>query len=279
MKKLIAVFTAVIMLTMIFAGTAFAAVTAGEERAVIAEDISDEEIDKVYKDFGIERGSVKELTVTNQDERAYLEGLVSEKKIGNVAISCVYIKTLEEGEGTNITVMNINWCTEDMYKNALQTAGITDADVIITAPRTVSGTAALTGIYKAYEDITGEKLKEDNKEVAAEELVITGTLAESIGSEQAAELVKQLKEILDKTSQMTDDEVREQIRTIAVNINVTLTDEQVEQLLSLVRSLEKLDIAGLTQTVNSVGNWFTNIGSAISGFFKSIGDWFAGLFG
>ena len=279
MKKLIAVFTAVIMLTMIFAGTAFAAVTAGEERAVIAEDISDEEIDKVYKDFGIERGSVKELTVTNQDERAYLEGLVSEKKIGNVAISCVYIKTLEEGEGTNITVMNINWCTEDMYKNALQTAGITDADVIITAPRTVSGTAALTGIYKAYEDITGEKLKEDNKEAAAEELVITGTLAESIGSEQAAELVKQLKEILDKTSKMTDDEVRDQIRTIAVNINVTLTDEQVEQLLSLVRSLEKLDIAGLTQTVNSVGNWFTNIGSAISGFFKSIGDWFAGLFG
>ena len=279
MKKLIAVFTAVIMLTMIFAGTAFAAVTAGEERAVIAEDISDEEIDKVYKDFGIERGSVKELTVTNQDERAYLEGLVSEKKIGNVAISCVYIKTLEEGEGTNITVMNINWCTEDMYKNALQTAGITDADVIITAPRTVSGTAALTGIYKAYEDITGEKLKEDNKEAAAEELVVTGTLAESIGSEQAAELVKQLKEILDKTSQMTDDEVRDQIRTIAVNINVTLTDEQVEQLLSLVRSLEKLDIAGLTETVNSVGSWFTDIGSAISGFFKSIGDWFAGLFG
>lgn len=279
MKKLIAVFTAVIMLTMIFAGTAFAAVTAGEERAVIAEDISDEEIDKVYKDFGIERGSVKELTVTNQDERAYLEGLVSEKKIGNVAISCVYIKTLEEGEGTNITVMNINWCTEEMYKNALQTAGITDADVIITAPRTVSGTAALTGIYKAYEDITGEKLKEDNKEAAAEELVVTGTLAESIGSEQAAELVKQLKEILDKTSQMTDDEVRDQIRTIAVNINVTLTDEQVEQLLSLVRSLEKLDIAGLTETVNSVGSWFTNIGSAISGFFKSIGDWFAGLFG
>ena len=186
---------------------------------------------------------------------------------------------LEEGEGTNITVMNINWCTEDMYKNALQTAGITDADVIITAPRTVSGTAALTGIYKAYEDITGEKLKEDNKEAAAEELVVTGTLAESIGSEQAAELVKQLKEILDKTSQMTDDEVRDQIRTIAVNINVTLTDEQVEQLLSLVRSLEKLDIAGLTETVNSVGSWFTDIGSAISRFFKSIGDWFAGLFG
>ena len=278
MKKLTAMIIAVLMMTMLFAGTALAAVEADEERAVIAADISDEQIEQVYEDFGIERGSVKEITVTNEDEREYLEGLVSENKIGHVAISCVYIKTLEEGEGTNISVMNINWCTEDMYKNALQTAGITDADVIITAPRTVSGTAALTGIYKAYEDITGEKLKEDNKEAAAEELVITGTLAESIGSDEAAELVRQLKQILDQTASMTDDEVREQILSIAKSINVTLTDEQVEQLLSLVRSLEKLDIAGLTETVNSVGNWFKNIGDAISGFFKSIGEWFAGLF-
>ena len=33
-----------------------------------------------------------------------------------------------------------------MYKNALTTAGITDADVKVTAPFEASGTAALTGI-------------------------------------------------------------------------------------------------------------------------------------
>ena len=277
-KKILSLAMAVCMLLcMLPAGAT--AMEQGDARVTIGADLDAEERTKVYADFGIEPGDAIEITVTNADERAYLEGIAPEKKIGKVALSCTYIVIGEPGSGLQITTKHINWCTSEMYINALTTAGITDAKVIVTAPFDVSGTAALTGIYKAYEDITGEKLKEDNKEAAAEELVVTGTLAESIGSEQAAELVKQLKEILDKTSQMTDDEVRDQIRTIAVNINVTLTDEQVEQLLSLVRSLEKLDIAGLTETVNSVGSWFTNIGSAISGFFKSIGDWFAGLFG
>ena len=61
-------------------------------------------------------------------------------------------------------------------------------------------------------------------------------------------------------------------------INVTLTDEKIQQLIDLVRSLEKLDISGLTDTINSVGDWFKSVGEAISDFFKSIGEWFASLF-
>lgn len=70
----------------------------------------------------------------------------------------MYITILDDGSGLNVSTKNINWCTEQMYKNALTTAGITDADVKVTAPFEVSGTAALTGIYKAYEDITGNSL-------------------------------------------------------------------------------------------------------------------------
>lgn len=254
------------------------AVEADEQRTTIGADLTQEQVAKIYEDFGIEKGSVKEITVTNADERAYLEGLVDERKIGYVALSCTYIKTLKEGEGTDITIMNINWCTEEMYKNALQTAGITDAVVKITAPKPVSGTAALTGIYKAYEDITGKKLNEDAKETAAQELVITGNLAESIGSDEATQLVNELKKILDQTKDMTDEELRQQIVSIAQSINVTLTDEQIQQLIDLVRSLEKLDISGLTDTINSVGDWFKSVGEAISDFFKSIGEWFASLF-
>ena len=277
MKKLTALLLSVILIMAVLVTPAFA-VDADEERTTIGADLTEDQIEKVYNDFGIERGSVEEITVTNADEREYLEGLVNEQKIGYVALSCTYIKTLDEGEGINITIMNINWCTEDMYKNALQTAGITDADVKISAPKPVSGTAALTGIYKAYEDITGEKLDEDAKETAAEELVITGNLAESIGSDEATQLVNELKKILDQTADMTDEELREQIVSIAESINVTLTDEQIQQLIDLVRSLEKLDISGLTDTINSVGEWFQSIGEAISDFFKSVGEWFASLF-
>ncbi len=43
-----------------------------------------------------------------------------------------------------------------MYISALATAGITDARIIVASPFEVSGTAALTGVYKAYEDMTGK---------------------------------------------------------------------------------------------------------------------------
>ncbi len=277
MKKFTACVLAVLLTLTMLMTTAFA-VDAGEERAVIAADLNEEQVAKIYEDFGIEQGSVKQITVTNADERECLEGLVDEKKIGYVALSCVYIKTLEEGAGTDISIMNINWCSAEMYSNALATAGITDADVRISAPKPVSGTAALTGIYLAYEDITGKKLNEDNKEAAAEELVITGSLAETIGSDEAAALVAELKKILDQTASMTDDEVREQIRLIAAELNIELTDEQVEQLLSLIRKLEKLDIAGLTETVNGVGEWFKNFFAGFGDFFKAIGDWLSSLF-
>lgn len=209
------------------------ALDAGLSRVAIGANLDDAQIAQVYADFGLERGSVQEITVTNQDERAYLEGLVSENKIGSVALSCVYITTLEPGSGLSISTKHINWCTEQMYANALTTAGITDARVMVTAPFDVSGTAALTGIYRAYESITGTTLSDLAKTIGAEELVLTGELAEYIGSEEATELINELKKILDQTQNMSDDDVRTEIRKIAEQYNVVISDSQVEQLLTL----------------------------------------------
>ena len=155
MKRIIAVIMTIVCLCSMSGAFAY---EAGEARAVIGANLDQAQVAGVYADFGIERGSVKEIIVTNADEREYLEGLVDEKKIGSVALSCVYIELLEEGSGLSIEANNINWCTEQMYINALTTAGITDAKVIVSAPFAVSGTAALTGVYKAYEDITGKSL-------------------------------------------------------------------------------------------------------------------------
>ena len=232
-------------------GTAFA-YEAGESRVVIGANLDQEQAAKVYEDFGIERGSVKEIIVTNADERRYLEGLIDEKKIGSVALSCVYITLLEEGEGLSIQTNNINWCTQQMYINALTTAGITDAKVIVSAPFAVSGTAALTGVYKAYEDITGQALSGLAKSVGVEELVLTGQLAEYIGSEEAAALINELKNILDITESMSDADVKTEIRKLAEQYNVQVTDTQVEQILKLCRQMEKLDVAELKDKILSI---------------------------
>ena len=154
----------------------------------------------------------------------------------------MYITILDDGSGLNVSTKNINWCTEQMYKNALTTAGITDADVKVTAPFEVSGTAALTGIYKAYEDITGNSLSSLAKMVGAEELIVTGQLAEYIGSDEATALINELKGILDITETMSDADVKKEIKKLADQYNVQVTDGQIEQLLKLCRQLEKLGV-------------------------------------
>ena len=151
MKK----FIAFLLSIFILAGMCSAmALNEGDARAVIGANLTEEQIRQVYETFNIERDSVKELRVTNDEERQYLDGLVDSSLIGTRAISCVYIEILAEGEGLNVSTSNISWCTKEMYVNALVTAGIDDARVIVTAPFAVSGTAA-PPIYKAYEDITG----------------------------------------------------------------------------------------------------------------------------
>ena len=58
----------------------------GEARVAIGANLDSEQIAAVYSDFGIERGVIPEITVTNENERQYLEGLVDDKKIGHKAI-------------------------------------------------------------------------------------------------------------------------------------------------------------------------------------------------
>lgn len=265
------------------------AVDAGEARAVIGANLTEEQIADVYANFGIARGDVTELRVTNADERKYLEGYVDESIIGTNSISCVYIEVLEEGDGLDVTTSNINWCTSQMYVSALATAGITDAKIIVAAPFEVSGTAALTGVYLAYEDITGQELDETAKLVSTQELTLTAELAEQIGSYDSVEIVNELKLLLSETKGMTDDELRAEIVSIASDLGVTLTDTQIDQLISLCRSLEKLDPEQLKEKVESVQNTIAKLGQAkekVTGFIESVKnvwnsvvDFFKNLFG
>jgi uncharacterized protein YpuA (DUF1002 family) len=313
MKKLISILLAVIALFTLCVPAL--AVNEGEARAVVGADLTEDQILNVYGQFGIVRGSVPELKVTNAEERDYLEGLVSESIIGTRSISCIYIKVLGANKGLSVTTNNISWCTEDMYKSALMTAGIYDAEVKVGAPFPVSGTAALTGIYKAYEDITGVKLDADAKSVAADELVITAELAdalesagvdtsnlsedmvaEEIANADAVAIVNELKLILDETKNMTDEQLRAQIVEIAGEYGYTISDEYIDRLISLCRSMEGLSISELTDkveqfksgvakfhdtmdTVHEYADKAATFGQRVANFFRTIGDFCSRIFG
>ena len=242
-------------------------------RTVIGGDLTEEEIASVYQLFGVQRGSVAELRMTNEEERSILNGYVDESIIGTRSISCVYLELLEEGAGLDVTTSNISWCTPEMYMSALATAGVTDAKLIVAAPFAVSGTAALTGVYKAYENITGEKLDDLAKLVSTQELTITGELAEEIGDMDSTSIVNDLKLILNETRHMTDAEIRAQIVAIAGEYSVTLTDKQLDQLITLCRSLEGLDGEALKSRVEQVQSTLKKVSEAktrVVGFVQTV---------
>ena len=204
MKKIISILLALV-LVLSLSTAAFAELN--QSRAVIGADLTEEQVAAVYQNFGVTRGSVIELRVTNQEERQYLEGYVDASVIGTRSISCVYVELLPAGSGMNVSTANISWCTPEMYLSALATAGITDAKIIVAAPFAVSGTAALTGVYKAYEDMTGQKLSELAKAVSTQELTVTGELAEEVGNMDSMSIVNDLKLMLDQTAKMSDEGV------------------------------------------------------------------------
>jgi len=275
-KRFITVITVVCLVLAFLATPALAA--SGDSRVAIGADNTQDQIAEVYKFFRVDRGSVPEIQVTNAEERKYLSGLVPEQKIGDVALSCVFIETRDSG-GIELETYNINYITEEMYKNALATAGITNAKVIVAAYKPVSGTGALTGIYKAYEDITGEVLEETVKSVATEELIVTGDLQAVLG-EASPEFMNELKAKLEQTKNMSDDQIRQLIVDTAAEYDAVLTQEQIEQILGLIKQMNELGVdpetfIKLAQTGENVEGFFSTVGN----FFKGIGDFFSGLFG
>lgn len=281
MKKIVCVVLALCLTASLC--TAFAD-SEHESRAVIGANLTDEQISAIYGVFGVKRGDVKEMTITNADEREYLEGYVDESLIGTKSISCVYIELFNDGDGLDVTTNNITWCKPEMYVNALATAGITDAKVIVAAPFNVSGTAALTGVYKAYEDITGQKLDENAKLVGTQELAVTSDLANEIGSYDSTSIVNDLKGMLNETKDMSDSQLRDEIGKIAKEYKTTLTDKQTDQLVSLCRSMEKMDTGELMQRVDDVKNTVKKMSEAktkavgfiekVKNVITSIGDFF-----
>ena len=218
------------------------ALAEGEVVVSLGADLTQAQRDEMLELFGVKEDEVTIIEVTNEEERNYLEGLVSEKTIGTRAISSCYVKPLEEGEGIIVETHNITWVTREMFANAMVTAGVQNAHVIAGAPFGVSGTAALTGIMKAFEQAEGENLSEEAKKIASEELVTTGELGDKIGKDEAAELIKEIKERVISEQVKDSDDIRRIIIEISGELNINLSHEQIDQIVNLMEKIRNLDL-------------------------------------
>lgn len=206
----------------------------------LGANLTDEQKASMYEYFGADPNEVTTIEVTNADERKYMEGIASEAQIGTRTLSCSYVEPTEKG-GIQVKVANLTYVTSSMIASTLLTSGVENCNVVAACPIAVSGTGALTGIMMAYESATGEELNEDMKETATEELIKTGELAEQVGSEDASELMTEVKNEIINGDIKDEDKIRETIVHVADKIGIELTDAQIEELVSLMSKIANYD--------------------------------------
>lgn len=257
----------------------------------LGADLNGEERAAVLQLLGVTEEDLKKYTVatiTNQDEHDYLDGYLDKSVIGTRALSSVLVEGKKDGNGINVTTRNISYCTTGMYQNALITAGIEDADIVVAGPFKISGTAALVGAIKSYENMTGEQVKQENVDTATNELVITGQLAENVGdSEKAEQLVGVVKSKVVEAQNMSEEEIGEVVDQAASELEINLSAEDRQAIMDLMEKIKglDLDVDSLKEQAKDLYGKIEELGKKLDineekvmGFFDKIIAFFKNLF-
>lgn len=143
-----------------------------------------------------------------------------------------------------------------MIASSLSTSGVTNCEVVAACPFEVSGTGALTGIQMAYETASGEKLDETKKELATEEMVVTGNLADSVGQNDATTVINQAKMQVIADNVQNADDIYNIVVNISNNNNVSLTDDELNTIVSLLTQIaqQNYDYSEMQETLERVND-------------------------
>ncbi|WP_394220029.1 DUF1002 domain-containing protein [Halobacillus trueperi] len=232
---------------------------------------------------------VDEFTVNGQDLANYIGGNPNSNMYSSVKII-----HKDNAEGLNIEIVtpdNITQVTKEMYTNALLTAGVENADVMVASSVKVSGHSALTGIYKAY-DAKGVKLDEERMKVASDELDIATDIAEEEGvdRDKISELLTEIKKQIAEQDPATREEVEQIVQDQLQSLNIELSEEDRQRLIDLFEQMRNLNInfdqvqnqledltGNIQDLINDDGFW-NSLRNAVQDFFKSLSNFINSLF-
>ncbi|TCP66090.1 DUF1002 domain-containing protein [Baia soyae] len=284
LKKLsIMLVTGLTAFTLTAQSISFADAVAGETVVTFGQDLAAADKQKLMTEMQVD-DKVKQVTVTNQEEHTYLGKYLSKAVIGNRALSSAKITLTDSGKGIAVKTNNITSISPAMYANAAITAGVKDADIYVTAPFKVSGTAALTGIIKAFEKATGQKIDENKKQVANEEMVRTQDIAEKAGitGDKAAQFVNKVKEEIATQKPKTVEEYKNIIVNMSNQFNINLDQATMNNMVQFSQNFSSLNIdwGAISGQLDKLRGDISKVLSSdeAKGILDSILEWIASIF-
>ncbi|RYG72238.1 DUF1002 domain-containing protein [Lentibacillus lipolyticus] len=262
----------------------------GAPIVVYGDTLSDAQKQEVSELLEVTKAeNVKEYSVTGKDIANYIDGNPDSRMFSSAKIT-----REEKGTGLTINIVtpeNITQVTNEMYANALLTAGVENATVDVASPVKVSGHSALTGIYKAY-DAEGEQLDKERMKLANDELGVATDLADDAGlnQEKVSELLTEIKKQIAEQNPVTKEEVEQIVQDKLDQLGISLSDEHRQMLIDLFDRMRNLDInfdkvknqldaiaSKVQDLVNDEGFW-KKVKNIVNDFLSRIGDLLEGVF-
>src|SRR5699024_8280867 len=200
---------------------------------VYGEQLTEHQKDAVRDALNIsDPDMVNEFTVTGQDAAKYIDGDPHSNMYSSAKIT-----REEEGKGLTINIVtpeNITEVTNEMYANALLTAGAENTTVDVASPVKVTGHYALTGIYKAYDE-DGSELDKERMELANDELGVETDLAkkEGMNEEKVTELLAEIKKEIAEQNPATKEDIERIVSEQLDKLEITLSEEDRQLLINL----------------------------------------------
>lgn len=240
---------------------------------VYGESLSEAQKQEVKRLLNVdETSNVKEITVTAKDLVKYINGDPNSQMFSSAKIT-----RLNEGEGlkvNQVTPENITEVTDEMYANALLTAGIKDAQIDVASPIKVTGHSALTGIYKAYEESGGEELDRVRLEISNDELNLATDLAkkEGLNQEAVSQLFTGIKQEMADQVPSNREDIEKIVDEQLKSLNIQLSEADRQKLIDLFDRMRSINI-NFEEVKNQLNDIAKQLKDKINDVIQNEGFW------
>lgn len=234
-------------------GSAVPALADSRKVVTLGNDLTQEQKDTMMRYFGVGYDSVDMMYITNADEREHLGAYVPLEQIGNYTYSCALVSPTSTG-GIQVKTANLEWVTCNMIASTLSTSGVTNCQVVAASPFKVSGTGALTGVIMAYEQASQKTLEPQKVELANQELVTTGNLANQVGQSKATAVINETKIQVIENNVTNIEEINNIVTNVSNDFDVQINEDQSAEIAELMQKIaeQEYDITQLKATLDRV---------------------------
>lgn len=185
----------------------------------------------------------KQTIITASEVNKISQGISNRTYNENQILSCALVDLSSKDDlKVDVDKSKITLVTENMYKSALNSSGITQGYVVVTSPTTATGESALAGVMQSYEKATGKQIPDAlkdaaNKEIYTESQVVNDSNATA---DQVADVVSQAKEEAEKQNTTDPTTITNIITNITQNNNININNNSINDLADSVATSQSL---------------------------------------